>query len=154
MFEFVPPWLPKNCGFKQLITFMVFVYLFGIIREKGIVFAIELNEVGESQETICCDQSSDANQKQKQQRVCFCKSSEHFSRSLTTLEVNCVPGDETVWQKNSRKSCPEVLGSISLDDDVRDDVVAQDHGSDECYGEVVKVRCQQSKNDASASNVK
>ena len=47
-----------------------------------------------------------------------------------------------------------MFAPVSLDDDVADDVVAEDHGSNEGEGEVVKVGGQEGQDGSPADDVK
>ena len=56
--------------------------LLRVVREERQVSAVELNEVREEDETVCCDQGSHTDQKEKQQRVHSIKCLELSSRLL------------------------------------------------------------------------
>ena len=47
--------------------------LLRVVGEEGQVGAVELEEVGEEDETVCRDESSHSHQKEKQKRVDFVK---------------------------------------------------------------------------------
>ena len=47
--------------------------LLRVVREEGQVGAVELEEVGQEDETVCRDESSHSHQKEKQKRVDFVK---------------------------------------------------------------------------------
>ena len=56
--------------------------LLRVVREEGKVGAVELEEVGEEDETVGCDESSHSHQEEKQKRVHFVKCLELSPRLL------------------------------------------------------------------------
>ena len=76
-----------------------------------------------------------------------------FWSDLLSHSLHRISGNETVWQQDRCESCPEVFAPVRLDDDVADDVVADDHGSNEGERDVVKVGGEQGQDGSSADDV-
>ena len=58
---------------------------------------------------------------------------------LLSNELHRISGNEAVWQQDRSEGGPEVFAPVSLNDDVADDEVEDDHDSNEGEGDVVEV---------------
>ena len=72
---------------------------------------------------------------------------------LLSNDLHRISGDETVWKQDRCEGCPEVFASVRLDDDVADDVIEEDHGSNEGEGKVVEVGGQEGQDGSPADDV-